>query len=119
MRRHPVYFLDIEFEERLQHIVTEYGRADREKLVNAILRIQKRLGGLETKTAINFLVENDITNCFRILLSYYDKQYLKALNNRETDAPLITKIECRKVDAKENAKTVIALSKQIINDRRD
>ncbi len=119
MRRQPVYFLDIEFEERLQHIVTEYGRADREKLVNAILRIQKRLGGLETKTAINFLVENDITNCFRILLSYYDKQYLKALNNRETDAPLITKIECRKVDAKENAKAVIALSKQIINDRRD
>ncbi|MEJ7828911.1 MAG: hypothetical protein WKF91_11960, partial [Segetibacter sp.] len=79
----------------------------------AILRIQKRLGGLETKTAINFLVENDITNCFRILLSYYDKQYLKGLNNRETDAPLITKIECLKVDAKENAKTVIALIKQI------
>lgn len=107
MRQQPVYFLDIAFEERLQHIVKEYGKADKEKLVNAILRIQKRLGGLETKTALNFLVENDVTECFHILLTYYDKQYLKALNNRETSAPLITKIECSKVDAKENAKQLL------------
>ncbi len=109
MRKKPVYFLDIHFEERLQHIVKEYGKADKEKLVNAILRIQKRLGGLETKTALNFLVENNVTECFRILLRYYDKQYLKALNNRETDAPLISKIECCKVDAKENAKRLLHL----------
>ncbi len=107
MRQQPVYFLDIDFEERLLHIVKEYGKADKEKLVNAILRIQKRLGGLETKTALNFLVENDVTECFRILLTYYDKQYLKALNNRETSAPLITKIECSEVDAKENAKQLL------------
>jgi len=112
MRQQPVYFLNISFEERLQHIVNEYGKADKEKLVNAILRIQKRLGGLETKTALNFLVENNIKECFRILLTYYDKHYLKALNNRETGAPLITKIECCNVDAKENAKQLLHLVKK-------
>jgi tRNA 2-selenouridine synthase SelU len=111
MRQQPVYFLNINFEERLKHIVKEYGKADKEKLVNAILRIQKRLGGLETKTALNFLVENDVTECFRILLFYYDKQYEKALKNRDVSAPLITKVECEKVDAKENAKQLLHLNK--------
>lgn len=83
LRHSPLFFLDIDFEQRLQHIITGYGKGDKEKLVNAIIRIQKRLGGLETKTAISFLLEDDFTESFRILLAYYDKQYNKGLHNRE------------------------------------
>ena len=53
-------------------------------MVNAIIRIQKRLGGLETKNAINHLLENNAKESFRILLTYYDKWYLKGLNNSAT-----------------------------------
>jgi tRNA 2-selenouridine synthase len=52
MRNSPVLFIDIPFEERLAYLTAEYGQFEKEKLVNAIIRIQKRLGGLETKTAI-------------------------------------------------------------------
>lgn len=91
MRQSTCYFLDIPFQERLQYIVQDYGKADRDKLVNAILRIQKRLGGLETKTAINCIVEKDIEGAFAILLKYYDKWYLKGLYNREPGvAPVVT-----------------------------
>jgi tRNA 2-selenouridine synthase len=57
LKMSPVYFLDIPFEKRLSQLECEYGKLEKEKMVNAIMRIQKRLGGLETKTAINFLLE--------------------------------------------------------------
>ena len=97
MRRSPIYFLDIPFEKRLDYIVKEYGRLDKEKLINSILRIQSRLGGLETKNAINFLVENNTIECFRILLKYYDKWYLKSLHNRENLNSLLVGISCDSV----------------------
>jgi tRNA 2-selenouridine synthase len=83
MRNCNIYFTDIPFEERLKYITDEYGKFQNEKLINAIIRIQKRLGGLETKTAVNFLLEDNKKECFRILLYYYDKLYKKGLNKRE------------------------------------
>ena len=91
MRNSPVYFLDISFEERLNHIVAEYGMLPKEGLINAIIRIQKRLGGFETKNAINFLLDDNTKECFRILLKYYDKWYVKSLHNRENVNSLLHK----------------------------
>ena len=98
MRRSPVFFIDIPFEERLKFIVANYGLFKQEELVIAIERIQKRLGGMETKNAINFLKENNLIDSFRILLRYYDKWYLKSLNNRENIETILNKIPCPTVD---------------------
>ena len=68
LKKSPVYFLDIPFGKRLAHIESEYGKLEKEKMVNAIIRIQKRLGGLETKTAINFLLEDNVKECFRYFI---------------------------------------------------
>ena len=105
MRQSPIYFLDIPFEKRLEHIVKEYGSLDKEKLINSIFRIQRRLGGLETTNAINFLLENNTIECFRILLKYYDKWYLKSLHNRENLNSLLINISCENVGM-QNAKTL-------------
>jgi tRNA 2-selenouridine synthase len=106
MRTAQVFFLDIPFDERLQHIVKGYGKIEKEKLVNSIIRIKKRLGGLETKTAIGCLVEEDIAGCFAILLKYYDKQYTKGLSERKPDS--IHKIACATVDEINNAQQLQA-----------
>ena len=98
MRKSPVYFTDVPFEERLNYLTVEYGKFEKEKLVNAITRIQKRLGGLDTKLAVNFLLENNHTECFSILLKYYDKWYTKGLYNRENITTLLVKIHCGKID---------------------
>ena len=108
MRTKPVYFMDIPFEKRLDHIATGYGAIEKEQLVNAIDRIKKRLGPLETKTAIGFLVEDNVKECFRILLSYYDKTYLKALHNRENLTALLNKINCPGVDDLSNTEKLIS-----------
>jgi tRNA 2-selenouridine synthase len=104
MRSSKVYFFDIPFEERLNYLTEEYGVQKKDGLVNAIMRIQKRLGGLETKTAINFLLENNFKESFRILLTYYDKYYLKGLYNRENTVELIKTIISEGVDVGKNIK---------------
>lgn len=101
MRASQVYFLEIPFEERLQYIVAGYGKKDKEKLINAIIRIQKRLGPLETKTAINHLLEDNISDCFAILLKYYDKQYKKGLQERKPEQ--VHTITCSNTNAANNA----------------
>jgi tRNA 2-selenouridine synthase len=110
MRKSKLYFLDIPFASRLQFIVSGYGKFEKDQLMSAILRIKKRLGGLETKTAINFLIEDDIINSFSVLLTYYDKLYLKGAYNRDNPELLIQKIELPSVDPSANAATLLARS---------
>ena len=106
MRRSPIYFLDIPFEERLKHITEEYGVLEKERVIDAIIRIKERLGGLEAKRAIEFLNENNTLESFRILLKYYDKWYTKALHNREGINSLLHTINCESVTL-ENAKKLV------------
>lgn len=107
MRKKPVYFLEIPFEQRLQQLVKEYGQHDRNELAAATKRIEKQLGGLETKHALQFLEDNDLTGAFGILLKYYDKQYFKGLHGRENLNQLLHKIEGSHVDPPLLAKEVL------------
>jgi tRNA 2-selenouridine synthase len=108
MRKSPVLFMDIPFDARLDYITEDYGKQKKEALKEAILRIQKRLGGLETKNALNFLEENNYKESFRILLSYYDKWYHKGLYNRENISSLLNKIPCTGVDTKTNVQKLLS-----------
>ena len=108
MRKAPVFFMDIPFEERLNYITEEYGKQRKDYLNDAIQRIQKRLGGLETKNALNFLEQDDYKECFRILLTYYDKWYHKGLYNRENISTLLNKIPCTGVDTPINTQKLLS-----------
>ena len=107
MRQSPIYFLDIPFEERLKHIVQEYGQLDPEKLIDAIGRIVQKMGNLNAKTAILLLKEGKITESFDILLKYYDKLYFKSLHNREGINSLLHIIECKSVTPENASQLVI------------
>ncbi|MBA2407472.1 MAG: tRNA 2-selenouridine(34) synthase MnmH [Chitinophagales bacterium] len=85
MRAARVIYLDIPVEKRLQYIVNHYGNFSRERLKAAALRIQKRLGGLETTNVINYIDKGEIENAFSILLRYYDKWYAKGISNRPAE----------------------------------
>jgi len=108
MRKAPVFFIDVPFEERLNYITDDYGKKSKEYLKEAILRIQKRLGGLETKNALAFLDVDNYNACFRILLSYYDKWYQKGLYNRENISGLLHKIPCTGVDTAINTQKLLS-----------
>ena len=106
IRQSNIYFLEIPFEERLKHLVEEYGSLDKEKMIDAIVRIKERLGGLEARRAIDYLNEDNPIESFRILLKYYDKWYTKGLHNRERINSLLHLINCESVSP-ENAKKLV------------
>ena len=85
MREATVVFLDIPKSQRIEHLVNSYGTFPKNELSDSILRIQKRLGGLETKNALFALQHNDLHTVADILLSYYDKTYVNGLNKRPVE----------------------------------
>ncbi len=109
MRRSPLYFLDIPFEERLETLLAGYAPFGKENLSNAILRINKRLGGLGTRMALDYLAEDNFRECFRILLKYYDKFYSKSLHNRSDLNSLLTKIQAGDTDSKANSERLLRM----------
>lgn len=110
MRKKPVFFVDIPFDERLQYIVQEYGVCNKESLQVSIERIKKRLGPLETKTALAHLEKDETEACFHILLAYYDKHYTKGLYSRENIQGILNKIPCSAVDSLINAEKLVVCS---------
>ena len=106
MHTSPLLFLDIPFEERLTFLTAQYSKFNKEETTDCIIRLQKRLGGQATKTAVAYLLENDYRQCFSILLQYYDKYYAKALNNRDNLSSLLKKISCATVDINNSQKLV-------------
>lgn len=113
MRHSPVYFLDIPFEVRLQHVVQEYGALNQEKLIAAIQRITQKLGSLNANTAITLLKEGNLAESFRILLSYYDRFYFKALHNREAVQALLHKVECESITPENANQLAISFQEKI------
>jgi len=107
MRKSPLYFLEIPFEERLKNIIKTYGVYDKNELKNCALKIQKRLGGLNTKNVIWFLSEGELYEAFDILLKYYDKMYGQSLQKREDVQSLLQKVTCKLAEI-ENAAFLLA-----------
>jgi tRNA 2-selenouridine synthase len=107
MRGSPILFITVPFELRLNHIIEGYGKFEKEKLINAIIRIKKKLGGFETKQAINFLLEDDVKSCFSELLKYYDKQYIKGRAKRDNIKNGITQLFYKTTQAQLNATDLI------------
>ena len=107
MRKSFIFFLDIPFEERLKHIVEEYGSLEQEEVIAAIGRISKKLGHLNSKTSILLLKEGKIAESFDILLKYYDKHYFKSLHNRDGINSLLHTVDCKSVIL-ENAKQLLS-----------
>ncbi|HUX83695.1 MAG TPA: tRNA 2-selenouridine(34) synthase MnmH [Chitinophagaceae bacterium] len=94
MRNAPVLFLDIPFEERLDYLERTYGSLGREWISVGMDRVRKRLGGTQTKQALDFLATGNLRECFRILLRYYDGYYGKSIQARKRAGILINTCCC-------------------------
>ncbi len=77
--------LEIPKEQRLEFLLEVYGTLDKDFLKQSTLRIQKRLGPLQTQQAIAAIDENRIKDFIEIVLQYYDKTYQFGINNRTKD----------------------------------
>ncbi|MFA9389775.1 MAG: tRNA 2-selenouridine(34) synthase MnmH [Prolixibacteraceae bacterium] len=85
MREALLYFIDIPREERATFLVEDYTNCDNQLLIDSILRITKRLGGLNVTRSIEQVKLKNYYEAALITLSYYDKSYLKGLRTRNPE----------------------------------
>lgn len=100
------YFLEVPREERAKLLASDYSFQNVEPLKAAVLRISKKLGGLETKEIIELLEERKFYEVALRVLHYYDKSYLKGLQNRDSSKTVI--IPCSSTNTSENVERIIA-----------
>ena len=62
-------------EDRVEHIVSQYGTYKRAVLADTFHHLRKRLGGKATQDAIAAVDAGDLHTAARIALTYYDKAY--------------------------------------------
>ena len=101
MRNAPVIKMVIPTQERIHFLVKEYGKLDKDFLVDCTLRIGKRLGPEQTRDAVAAIQENRIADFIKIVLVYYDKTYAMGQGKRLEES--IHKIESNNTDAQENS----------------
>ena len=70
-----VYRISLPHELRVQRLLRDYGTFPVELLREAVQRISKRLGGLDTQRATEALDSGDLETVVRVTLRYYDKAY--------------------------------------------
>ena len=105
MRSQRMYFLDIPRAERARHLVKDYGKSHTEKLQEAINRISSRLGGLNTRQALQHLDKGEMFEVARIALIYYDKYYARGVAKR--DPKMVTSIPLKTTESDQNARQII------------
>jgi tRNA 2-selenouridine synthase len=67
---------------RVEFLVANYGYLSAEQLKKATWMISKKLGGKETEEAIKNIEAGDFYEAAGIILTYYDRQYRKALEKK-------------------------------------
>lgn len=82
MRQAPLLFVDRPKAERVARLVHDYGGFPKDELAEATLRIKKKLGPQNTKTALEALEAGDLGHVAHITLGYYDKAYGHGLATR-------------------------------------
>ena len=79
MKQAPLVNISIPLEARVNNLLKDYVLTDKAELEVAFRRIEKKLGGLKLKQAIECLEQGEYEPAARIALEYYDKTYQHGL----------------------------------------
>jgi len=104
MRSSDVLKVNITKKERIKWLVEEYAKFDKKMLEAAVLKISKRLGGANTKLAIDAINNEEFSKVADITLQYYDKAYNYGLSKRENK---ILELDLKNTNHKENANKIL------------
>lgn len=78
----PVVLLERSLDERIDRLVAAYGQASRAELSETFLRIAKRLGDQNARSAVDHVHQGNLADAARIALHYYDRTYAESVAAR-------------------------------------
>ena len=111
MQENPVIVLQMDVKTRLPRLIEEYSTYSREELITSIRKISKRLGGDNTKNAIQAIEKKDFAKAIEISLNYYDKAYLYGLKKKRESNILFVKTDSADIEL--NAAKILETAKRI------
>jgi tRNA 2-selenouridine synthase len=110
MRTANVIKLELDKKKRVERLMKEYTGFDTKPLIDSIINISRRLGGLDTRKAIEAVEKGDFRTAIDIVLSYYDKTYTYGLGKRKDQT--VISLELDEDNQKLNAEKVIGFVKE-------
>ncbi len=75
----PAIFVEVDRQQRLEFLVTQYGGLPKDELAIAAGKLRKRFGGARLQSALEALEQDDLHTFAEIALQYYDKAYSRSL----------------------------------------
>ena len=109
MRQSPVIELQVKKEKRVKSLISEYAELNADELKDAIRRIQKRLGSLNTRLCLEAIDNKDFGTAVDYALTYYDKAYSKGLGTRQANS--LYPVELKAVNTENNAGQVLLFAR--------
>lgn len=113
MRQAEVISMNVPKEERIKRLVREYACFDIDLLKALVLKIEKRLGGLNVKNAFESLDKGDFHTVADITLTYYDKAYKHGQEKRKGQT--VHPMPVEKDAPKENAEALLRFYNDLKN----
>ena len=110
IRSSTVIKIEVPKENRINRLIKDYANFNKKNLINSINNISRRLGGLNSKLAIDAIKQNDFYKATDIILDYYDKTYTYGLSKREGQTVIPLKLD--ENNAIINAEKVIEFVKE-------
>ena len=106
----PIVLLEVPFEERIKHLVEGYAGFPQEELVDALVKITKRMGGNNVKDALEAFEAGRVADATAIALHYYDKTYSHSTGTGNFSQTVALEVE--KLDATAIASQLIELANE-------
>jgi len=98
-------------EQRIRRLVDEYSKVEKKDLHQAVLKIDEKLGGTNTKTALAAIDAGEFETVAGLALSYYDKTYTHSVLKRVNQKIFSVSIENN--DPVKNAALILEAGKSI------
>lgn len=111
MQESPTIVLLMEPEKRLPRLIQEYSTYSPDLLKGSIFKISKRLGGDNTRDALDAVDTGDLSKAIEITLRYYDKAYKYALTRKRSGQIIYVETDTDNIEV--NAMKVLEASNQI------
>ena len=110
MRKVVVLKIELDKQTRIERLMKEYAVYEAKHLEHCILKISKRLGGQNTKQALESLKNGNLEDVADLALTYYDKSYHFGLDKREKNT--IYPVNLETDNPKKNAGILIDFARE-------
>lgn len=97
--------------ERISHITEEYAVLPQNELLEAVKRLQKKLGGKRTSEAVEDIIEHRHSSWIANMLVYYDKTYGYELDSHKRDQTF--QLDLTNTDLEESIQQLFAIKNNI------